>query len=305
MKKRKEEIENLQKAYETLSDAIEDAYDLANLKAYNEEARKSLELTITNAEAAIALYKARKNGEKKYESEINDLNEAIADAKESLGELDENFTEALGGFGSKSNIKSAAEDFVSAWVDAFNETEDGLAGLEEHMDEFLENAVKKQLLLRLSQQYISPLLQKFDQMFAESSPEGEVMTKEELDAWKRLYKENSEAFDEKAKAYMEALGITGGTNKEGLDGLTKGIQGVTEDTAEVVAAITESIRFFVADTNVLLHNFELHLVAPDDMVNPWYEQIKSQTNYLRQIRDSIESVVTTAGLNKVLRVQMI
>lgn len=305
MKKRKEEIENLQKAYETLSDAIEDAYDLANLKAYNEEARKSLELTITNAEAAIALYKARKNGEKKYESEINDLNEAIADAKESLGELDENFTEALGGFGSKSNTKSAAEDFLSAWVDAFKEAGDGLTGLEEQMDEFLENAVKKQLLLRLSQQYISPLLEEFDKMFAESSPEGEVMTKEELDAWKRLYEENSKAFDEKAKAYMEALGITGGTNKEGLDGLTKGIQGVTEDTAEVVAAITESIRFFVADTNVLLHNFELHLVAPDDMVNPWYEQIKSQTNYLRQIRDSIESVVTTAGLNKVLRVQMI
>ena len=305
MNRRKKEIENLQKAYENLSDAIADTYDLANLKAYNEEARKSLELTIKNAEASIALYKARKNGEKKYESEINDLNEAIADAKESLGELDENFTEALGGFGSKSNIKSAAEDFVSAWVDAFNETEDGLTGLEEHMDEFLENAVKKQLLLRLSQQYISPLLEKFDQMFAESSPEGEVMTKEELDAWKRLYKENSEAFDEKAKAYMEAIGVTGGTNKEGLDGLTKGIQGVTEDTAEVVAAITESIRFFVADTNVLLHNFELHLVAPEDMANPWYEQIKSQTNYLRQIRDSIESVVTTAGLNKVLRVQMV
>ena len=305
MNRRKKEIENLQKAYETLSDTIEDTYDLANLKAYNKEARKNLELTIANAEASIALYKARKNGEKKYESEINDLNEAIADAKESLKELDENFTETLGGFGSKSNIKSAAEDFVSAWVDAFNETEDGLTGLEEQMDEFLENAVKKQLLLRLSQQYITPLLKEFDKMFAESSPGGEVMTKEELDAWKRLYKENSEAFNEKAKAYMEAIGVTGGTNKEGLDGLTKGIQGVTEDTAEVVAAITESIRFFVADTNVLLHNFELHIVAPEDMANPWYEQIKSQTNYLRQIRDSIESVLTTAGLNKVLRVQMV
>lgn len=305
MKRRKKGIENLQKAYETLSDAIDDTYDLANLKAYNEEARKTLELTIKNAEASIALYKGRKNGEKKYESEINDLNEAIADAKESLGELGENFTEALGGFGSKSNIKSAAEDFVSAWFDAFKETGDGLTGLEEQMDEFLENAVKKQLLLRLSQQYITPLLEEFDKMFAESSQGGEVMTKEELEAWKRLYKENSEAFDEKAKAYLEAIGYTGGANKEGLDGLTKGIQGVTEDTAEVVAAITESIRFFVADTNVLLHNFELHLVAPEDMANPWYEQIKSQTNYLRQIRDSIESVVTTAGLNKVLRVQMV
>lgn len=305
MKRRKKGIENLQKAYEALSDAIEDTYDLANLKAYNEEARKTLELTIKNAEASIALYKGRKNGEKKYESEINDLNEAIADANESLKELDENFTEALGGFGSKSNIKSAAEDFVSAWVDAFKETGDGLTALEENMDEFLENAVKKQLLLRLSQQYITPLLEEFDKMFAESSPAGEIMTKEELDAWKRLYKENSEAFDEKAKAYLEALGVTGGANGEGLDGLTKGIQGVTEDTAEVVAAITESIRFFVADTNVLLHNFELHLVAPEDMANPWYEQIKSQTNYLRQIRDSIESVVTTAGLNKVLRVQMV
>lgn len=305
MNRRKKEIENLQKAYENLSDAIEETYDLANLKAYNKEARKSLELTIKNAEASIALYKARKNGEKKYESEIDDLNEAIEDAKESLKELDENFTEALGGFGSKSNMKSAAEEFVSAWFDAFKETGDGLTGLEEHMDEFFENAVKKQLLLRLSQQYITPLLEEFDQMFAESSPMGEKMEKEELDAWKRLYNEYSEAFDEKAKAYMEAIGVTGGTNKEGLDGLTKGIQGVTEDTAEVVAAITESIRFFVADTNVLLHNFELHLVAPEDMANPWYEQIKSQTNYLRQIRDSIESVVTTAGLNKVLRVQMV
>ena len=305
MNRRKKAIENLQKAYENLSDAIEDTYDLANLKAYNKEARKTLELTIANAEASIALYKARKNGEKKYESEINDLNEAIADAKESLKELDENFTEALGGFGSKSNAKSAAEEFVSTWVDAFKEAGDGLAGLEEQMDEFVENAVKKQVLLRLSKKYVEPLLTAFDQMFAESSPGGEVMTKEELDAWKRLYKENSEAFDEKAKAYMEAIGVTGGTNREGLDGLTKGIQGVTEDTAEVVAAITESIRFFVADTNVLLHNLELHLVAPEDMANPWYEQIKSQTNYLRQIRDSIESVVTTAGLNKVLRVQMI
>lgn len=305
MNRRKKEIENLQKAYENLSDAIEETYDLANLKAYNEEARKNLELTIANAEASIALYKARKNGEKKYESEINDLNEAIADAKESLKELDENFTEALGGFSSKSNMKSAAEEFLSTWLDTFKETGDGLTGLEEQMDEFIENAVKKQLLLRLSQQYITPLLKEFDQMFAESSPMGEIMTKEELEAWKRLYNEYSEAFDEKAKAYMEAIGVTGGTNKEGLDGLTKGIQGVTEDTAEVVAAITESIRFFVADTNVLLHNLELHIVAPEDMANPWYEQIKSQTNYLRQIRDSIESVVTTAGLNKVLRVQMI
>ena len=305
MKNRKEKIERLQKAYEKLADVIEDTYNLDDLRAYNKEAQRTLALTIANAKASIAAYKGRKNGSKKYADEIKDLNDAIEEAQKNLKELGENYIEALGGFGSKSNTKSAAEDFVSAWRDAFKETGDGLSGLEEQMDSFLENAVKKQLLLRLSQQYITPLLEEFDKMFAESSPGGEVMTKEELDAWKRLYKENSEAFDEKAKAYMEAIGVTGGTNKEGLDGLTKGIQGVTEDTAEVVAAITESIRFFVADTNVLLHNFELHLVAPEDMANPWYEQIKSQTNYLRQIRDSIESVVTTAGLNKVLRVQMV
>lgn len=305
MKKRKEEIERLQKAYEKLADVIEDTYNLDDLRAYNKEAQRTLALTIANAKASIAAYKGRKNGSKKYADEIKDLNGAIEEAEKNLKELGENYIEALGGFGSQSNMKSAAEEFLSTWLDTFKETGDGLTGLEEQMDEFIENAVKKQMLLRLSKNYIEPLLEEFDKMFAESSPGGELMTKEELDAWKRLYKENSEAFDEKAKAYMEAIGVTGGTNKEGLDGLTKGIQGVTEDTAEVVAAITESIRFFVADTNVLLHNFELHLVAPEDMANPWYEQIKSQTNYLRQIRDSIESVVTTAGLNKVLRVQMI
>lgn len=305
MKNRKEKIERLQKAYEKLADVIEDTYNLDDLRAYNKEAQRTLALTIANAKASIAAYKGRKNGSKKYADEIKDLNDAIEEAQKNLKELGENYIEALGGFGSKSNAKSAAEEFLSTWLDTFKETGDGLTGLEEQMDEFIENAVKKQMLLRLSKQYINPLLKEFDKMFAESSPMGEIMTKEELEAWKRLYNEYSEAFDEKAKAYMEAIGVTGGTNKEGLDGLTKGIQGVTEDTAEVVAAITESIRFFVADTNVLLHNFELHLVAPEDMANPWYEQIKSQTNYLRQIRDSIESVVTTAGLNKVLRVQMV
>ena len=305
MKKRKEKIERLQKAYEKLADVIEDTYNLDGLRAYNKESQRTLALTIANAKASIAAYKGRKNGSKKYADEIKELNGAIEEAEKNLKELGENYIEALGGFGSQSNMKSAAEDFVDAWVDAFKETGDGLSGLEEQMDSFLENAVKKQLLLRLSQQYISPLLEKFDQMFAESSPEGEVMTTAEMEAWKRLYEKYSEAFDDKAKHYMEALGVTGGANKEGLDGLTKGIQGVTEDTAEVVAAITESIRFFVADTNVLLHNFELHLVAPEDMSNPWYEQMKSQTNYLRQIRDAIDSVVATAGLNKVLRVQMV
>lgn len=298
-----EQVDRLQKAYEQLENAIDDCYDIDNLRRFNKEAQKTLEETIAEEKAMIAMYKARKNGSQKYKDEIRELEDSISDAEESLQELAENLIESLGGFGSQSNLKSAAESFVDAWKTAFDETGAGLSGLQDKMDEFVNNAVQKQLLLRLSDRYIRPILEEFDKMFEEASPGGELMTKEELAAWKKLYEQYAEAFDDKAKAYLDALGITSEAETGGLSGLTQEIGQMTEATANALAAIVESIRYFVADTNTTLHNIELIFTMPGE--NPFYLLMQQQAQYTKDIRDMIQRTFTTIGTNSALKVQIV
>lgn len=303
MEQQKKLVDDLNKAYSNLEEKIENAYSINRLRAYNAEAERNLRLTIETAKANAALYNAKKDTKKNREAKEEWL-EYAEEAEKSMKELKENLTESLGGFGSAANLKSAAEDFVDAWHSAFMETGDGLSGLEEQMDEFIQNAVKRQLLLRLSEQYIQPVLESFDQMFDKMSDGGDIMTEQELAMWKEKYNAAAEEFNDRAQSIIKELGAAD-TGAEGMTGLAEGIQGVTEQTAELVAAITESIRYYVADTNLLLHNWELMFTNPADMQNPWYEEMVSQTNYLRQIRDAISSVTTTAGLNQALRVQIV
>ena len=92
----------------------------------------------------------------------------IEDMKETLKELEEERIKGLGGFGSESEYKSATEAFVSAWLDAYKETGDGLSGLEEQFNEFFTNMVKNQLMMRGVDRYLDGFYKQFD-MFAESS----------------------------------------------------------------------------------------------------------------------------------------
>lgn len=303
MDEAQKKVDRLRETYDKLEKAIEECYSIGNLRKYNREAQETLKATIAQEEAMIHMYKARKNGSNKYKQEIEELEKGIEEANEDLKELAENTIETLGGFGSQANLKSAAEEFVEAWKSAFDETGNGLSGLQDKMDEFVDNAVKKQLLLRLSERYITPILEEFDRMFDKASPEGELMTKEELEAWKRLYEQYAEAFDDKAKAYLDALGVTSGPQTGSLSTLTEEYGQMSEATANVLAAINESIRFFEADSNLVLHNIELILTAPGE--NPFYLLMKQQAQYTRDIRDMIRKTFTTIGTDSVLKVQMI
>lgn len=296
-------VEKLQSAYESLEQAIEECYDIDHLRKYNEEAEKTLKETIAESRAMIAMYKARKGGSEKYESEIEDLENTIAEAEQTIEELNNNFIESVGGFGSKSNLKSAAEGFVESWKSAFDETGNGLSGLQDKMDEFVNNAVQKQLLLRLSERYITPILEEFDKMFDEASPGGEMMTKEELEAWKRLYQEYAQAFDEKAKAYTDAIGVTSDAQTGGLTGLTQEYGQMTEATGSALAAINESVRYFVADIDMVIHNLENMLLTPAE--NPFYILMQQQAQYTKDLRDMIQKTFTTIGTNAALKVQII
>lgn len=283
-------VDNLDKSYQKLAESIENAYSIDTLKQSNEAAQQNLQQQIDAYERMIALEKDKK---KTDEDKIKDWEQSIEDLQEQQQQLEQDLTTSLGGIGDEADIKSAAEDFVDAWLNAYTEVGDGLSGLRDNFDEFIQNAVKKQLLTQLSSQFIDPILESFNKMFDESSLGGTDLTGAELDSFRELYEKYSELFDERAKAYLEALGIEPGTGGETaeLSGLSKGIQSVTEETAQALEALLNSMRFFVSDSNTQLKSIYAALTSQDALQNPILSEMKMQTALMQSLNNMFSSVI--------------
>lgn len=295
-------VEELQRSYEKLEEAIDSAYSSSTYDQAQDTAIANLEAQNKALERAQA---AERDKKKTDQDRIDEWEQQKLDNLKKIAEFERQAIEAYGGFGSNDNIKSAAEDFVSAWLDAFNETGAGLDALSDKMDEWLNNAIQRQLLMRLSDQYITPLLEQFDAMFSETSDQGRIMTKEEIDAWRRLYEENSKAFDDKAKAYLDALDIKPTGIESEMSGLQRGIEGVTETTAQALEALLNSMRFYVSDSNNLLRQFYMSFISADETMNPMLYELKQHTTLLNAIHTLLNSTTKMTNNNgRALKVLM-
>lgn len=295
-------IDELQKKYEKLAETIDNVYSANTYDSAVAMAEETLEAQNRAIERAIA---AEEDKKKTDADRIKEWREQYEENLELIKELRENAVETYGGFGTADNVKSAAEDFASAWLEAFNETGEGLDGLSDKMDEWLNNAIQRQLLMRLSDQFITPLLNQFDAMFSETSSGGRIMTKEEIDAWKNLYEQNSREFDEKAKAYLAALNIKPTGTETELSGLQRGIEGVTETTAQALEALLNSVRFYVSDTNGLIRQLYASFMSPDEAMNPMLYELKQHTTLLNAIHSLLNSTTKMTNNNgRALKVLM-
>lgn len=283
----KKKVEELEKAYKKLEKSIESAYSLDTLKESKNIAEKNIQSQIESRKAMIAAEKEKKKTDndqiKEWENEIEELNEKSKELKRQL------ITD-VGGFGTDDDIKSAAEDFTSAWLDAFNETGDGLDGLSENMDDWINQMMKKQLMLRLSQKFIEPIINKFNDMFEKDSSGGEEVMKEELDAFRRLADEKMYQFNEHAKQIMKELNINPTESGTELSGLQQGIQSITEETAQALEAMLNSMRSYVSDSNMQLRSIA-SLLGFEPEMNPMLSELRIQTKIITSINNLFNSVI--------------
>lgn len=300
-------VEELQHKYENLEDAINSAYSLDTLSAGTKQMNENLKEQNKALEKSIAAEEDKKDTDS---NRIKDYQKQIEANQNQIEENNKALIESLGGFGTDDSVKSAAEEFAQSWLDAYLEVGNGLDGLQEKMDDWINNAIQKQILTQLSSKYITPILEEFDRMFTEGSIGGQIMTGEELAAWQKLYETKSEQFNEAAEAYIEALkqaGINiGGTSGEGMSGLSQSIQGITEGQADALSAITESIRYFASDSNTVLRNIYNCIINPP-VESPLFAEMKLQTQQLRLMYSLWNSMSTTKGgvAGRVMKVQMV
>ena len=293
-------VNSLQHAYEKLKKSMDDAFDTQRLYEYN---KKSVDALKKQQKAYQAMINAERGRKKPDEGKIQEWEQQIDDLNTTIKELGESMTEALGGFGSQSNYKSAAEAFSEAWVDAFNEGSDALEALNNKFDEYFNTMLTKQLMNRATSKYIQPILEAFDKAVSEGSEGGNNgldVTKKELEGIKELKDKNLALFNEYAKNLMDVLNVkpAGSSN---ISALQQGIQSVTESTAQALESILSSLRYYVAtqqadvriirDTLLEKLGNSINAITQDTSSSPVLIELRLQTTILTDIRDTLASCV--------------
>lgn len=284
------QVEKLQKAYQRLGKAIDDAYTIDTLNMSNENAQRNIQEQIKSYENMIAAEQDKKDTD---QDRIDEWTENIKDLQDQAAELRNQKLSELGGFGSGADMKSAAEEFASAWMDAYRETGDGLDALTDKWDEYINQVLVKQLALRGVSKFLEPIMSKLDNMIGDDSYLSDEELKELQDDIDKTMPALNEYWKKLAESFKVPIGDEGGSDNAST--LQKGIQGVTEETAGVIEAYLNSMRFFVSDSNMVLNNFYMAFTSIDPLLNPMYSELNNQTKLLRSIDERLASVITYSG----------
>lgn len=300
-------IETLGKAYDELKEKMEAAWSADDLRTQTKDTVANLDQQIASYQAMI---KAEQDKKKTDKDRINEWNDAINELEKTKKEILDEERKYMGGIGGESEYKSAAESFVQAWMDAFNETGDGLKGLEENFDDFINNLFLKQASMRIANKFLEPLFQMIDLAVTEGEAaiakgfDGSTdLTRQEMDKIVEEAKKQFPQLSEALEQLYNALGIKNNKTAE-LSSLTQSIQGLTEQTADELAAILESVRFFVAQQTTdisairALLDARYGLEAEYSDSNPMLVELRAQTGYLEQLSDYIGRVFAPSPNSK-------
>ena len=288
IQREQEKIERLTKAYEKLEKAMDRTLSMAEYALTYDEMNANLD----EQEAAIKRQMQAERDKKNTDKEkLKEYEEQLEEVQEKREEMQKNATEEFGGIG-VDNYRSAAQEFVDAWTEAFNETGDGLQGLKDHFDGFLQDWFKKQATMRGASKILEPLFKAIDNAVDGNNRGGFAVTADELNEIRGV----SETVFANMDNFMQTLAdVWGGLGGEGtLSGLAAGIQGMTEEQAEVLAAYWNSCRMYVAnmDTNVarIATLLEGQYGGGTISTNPMLEQMRlvaQNTSNIQQLLNNV------------------
>ena len=103
------------------------------------------------------------------------------------------------------------------------------------------------------------------------------------------------ATNEALTKLADSLGVVSDLGTTELEGLSKGIEGITETTAQALEAILNSMRLYVIDSNKQLTEIAERVLNFENPQNPILAELKQQTEYIEDIRTFLNSVISRQG----------
>lgn len=293
-------VEKLEKAYEKLEEAIDNAYSIDTLEKSTDQAIANLKAQNEALQKSIA---AEKDKKKTDDDRIKEWQNQIEDNTEQINELlKEQVSKVTDGI--FDDLLSAASDFTSAWLESFKEVGDGMQGLEDSFQEMLSNMVQKQATMLITNTFLENWKKQLENYI---NADDLKLTSEEAKKWVDSIKEDLPALNQALEEYFKAMedaGLDLSGEGDTMSSLSKSISGITETQADALAAITESIRYFASDSNLQLRNILVTLTAPAPE-NPFLLELKAQTEQLRLMNNLWNGVMKNGTTGKAINVRII
>ena len=284
-----EKVEGLADAYDDLADSIDKINNAAKLDDARSQLEENIRKQVESYDKMIAAEKDKKNPD---EDQIKEWEKAQEDVIKQGQDDMEALLEKAGGV-AQSDYLSSSEEFVDAWLQAFRETGDGLSGLKDNFDDFFLNILTRQAALTIAQPLIDSILDEINKSLQDDS----MISVEEGEAIRKKWEEIAPTLDENLRNFFSGFMDIIGTAEGSLSGLQKGIQGVTEETAQIIEALLNSMRYYVADSNLQLRNIYMILSGNEAMPNPILAELRAQTEQIRAINRLIRNVTASGHPN--------
>lgn len=282
------QVERLSKAYDKLSESIDNAFSLDLMKTDARKANQNLQQRINKYNEMIALEEAKKKTDK---DKIEEWRDEIASLQDEIAENNKKIVSTATD-GILDDVLSASKSFTDAWLEAFQETGEGLTGLESEFKDMMQNLVKQQASMIITQQYVNAWKKSLEQFI---NPEDLELTTEEAKRWVSTVTNSLPQLNQALENYFNAMqqagvDLSGESSGDKMSGLQRGIESLSEATGEILASYLNSIRFFVSEQNALLSNIANSLGATNTN-NPMLNELKIHTELIRSIRDGLSSMM--------------
>lgn len=281
LEKQAKTIERQRDLYEELEKKVDAAYNVDQLRQYNNEMERNIKLEIQALETSIRAERSRKKAD---EDQIADWQKEITEARERLAESKQKMMEELGGM---FDITDFTSGFVDAWWDAMDEGKSGLDALSEHFEETMKDLVKKQALYQGANAIMKQVQDVINQDLADDY---------DIDDWQKIWdvaKKANVDLDAFLQGWYDMFGGLSDGASGGLSALQKGISGITESQAEILTAYWNSVRGYTAsiDSKMDLILANMGVGAEN---NPMLEQLVSQTSWLSKIHGILDGLTTNS-----------
>ena len=296
-------VEDLQKAYEKLEKAIDDAYSLGQYQRAYDMSKENLEQQREALQESIRLEEDKKKTDK---DRIKEWEQQIDDIEEKLEELaEEQFSTATAGI--LDSVLSAADEFTNAWLESFRAVGDGMDGLNENFQSMLEDMLKRQASMLITGTYLDQWKRELEKYINADDLEltaGEA--KNWVDAVTSSLPGLNQALEEYFKAMQDAgFDLSGEGEGDTLTGLQRGIESITHEQSDALQSLLESLRFFVSDENAVIHNIYNTLTMPTEE-NPFLAELRNQTSLIQSINSTLSRLTRNATSNGLaLKVQIV
>ena len=282
-------VENLLESYEELEKKIDEAWSVDAIRQYNAEMEETMFLAIEAQKAAIAAQEQRKGADKEGSEKWQELQDMKAELYEMEQQLEDSLKQSFSKItdGILDDVFDAAKEFTDAWYEAFKETGDGLSGLEENFNEMFMKLAKNQAAMQITGAFVDEWKRDLQKYLNNTDTR---LTPEEAKVWAEEVKATMPELSAALEAFLGTIheGLDGGAS--GLSALTKGIQGMSEQQAEILTAYWNSVRGYTASIdskmNSVLEN--LGTVAED---NPMLEQMRLVAKNTSAINTLLSSLV--------------